>query len=184
MLDAWMIQPHATATQATARLFAAVSVLLGEMTPVDRVRSVPDLECDLADDYCSSEGRSVPPTRPPRRSVAALPLGGGWWLLLAVWMTRRRRCWARPRSHPARCRFGRCLAAAGHISRITVESAAGHERRRSADRLCRDLLERGFAGALSVANRLAPLGKLWSAPCSVYRIKQVSSPLRGSSPRG
>ena len=87
------------------RLFAAVreSVLLDEMTPVDRVLDQwlgyrPG--CDLANDYCSSEWAALgasDPTTPPL-GCTALPLGGGWWLLLAVWMTRRRRCTgARPR---------------------------------------------------------------------------------------
>ena len=100
------VVPHADlATQATAQLFAAVreSVLLDEMTPVDRVLDQwlgyrPG--CDLANDYCSSEWAALgasDPTTPPL-GCTALPLGGGWWLLLAVWMTRRRRCTgARPR---------------------------------------------------------------------------------------
>ena len=70
------VVPHADlATQATAQLFAAVreSVLLDEMTPVDRVLDQwlgyrPGVTSPMT--TAASGPPSVPPTRPPRRSVA------------------------------------------------------------------------------------------------------------------
>ena len=76
----------------------------------------------------------------------------------------------------ARCRFWRCLGGTRNTYHEDHRGKRGRPRAQKVEPiLCRDLLEGACQRAI-VANRLAPRWGSYGTPCSVYRIKQVSSP--------